>query len=592
MDITHITSLLGGIALFLYGMSIMGAGLEKLAGGKMQSVLQKLTSSTLKGVLLGTLITAVIQSSAGTVVICVGLVNSGIMTLTQSVGVIMGANIGTTVTGQLIRLADISGDSLLLTLIQPKTFAPVVAFIGCIFYVFLKNAKKKNIGQIMLGFGILFTGMSLMDTGVSPLKESALFQNLFVSMSNPVLGLLVGLAATVVIQSSSASVGILQALSSTGLVTFGSAIPIILGTHIGTAFTPLLTIGGSSKDGKRAALVHLYFNVIGSVVVLVLIYAFKLVFGLSMWDDVLNKGAIANIHTLSSVFAMVLFIPFSGVLSKLAMMTVRDSEEEAQELTMPVLDERLYKSPSVALQQAKNAVVKMSHRAARNVNLAVPLLIEMNEETVSAINVRENLIDRMEVAITNYLIKLADQELGDDESHMATELLNFVTEYERIGDYAVNLMEKAQELNEKDVTFSDGAQKELKLLMGALTQILDLTDEAFSNDNLHAAMRVEPLEETIDVMCERLRNQHIGRLKDGVCAIDTGVVFLDVLNNIERISDHCSNIAARLIGMEEGEELDPHTLKKMMHHSPTGEYVQDFENYRREYLLPLETMDA
>lgn len=592
MDITHITSLLGGIALFLYGMSIMGAGLEKLAGGKMQSVLQKLTSSTLKGVLLGTLITAVIQSSAGTVVICVGLVNSGIMTLTQSVGVIMGANIGTTVTGQLIRLADISGDSLLLTLIQPKTFAPVVAFIGCIFYVFLKNAKKKNIGQIMLGFGILFTGMSLMDTGVSPLKESALFQNLFVSMSNPVLGLLVGLAATVVIQSSSASVGILQALSSTGLVTFGSAIPIILGTHIGTAFTPLLTIGGSSKDGKRAALVHLYFNVIGSVVVLVLIYAFKLVFGISMWDDVLNKGAIANIHTLSSVFAMVLFIPFSGVLSKLAMMTVRDSEEEAQELTMPVLDERLYKSPSVALQQAKNAVVKMSHRAARNVNLAVPLLIEMNEETVSAINVRENLIDRMEVAITNYLIKLADQELGDDESHMATELLNFVTEYERIGDYAVNLMEKAQELNEKDVTFSDGAQKELKLLMGALTQILDLTDEAFSNDNLHAAMRVEPLEETIDVMCERLRNQHIGRLKDGVCAIDTGVVFLDVLNNIERISDHCSNIAARLIGMEEGEELDPHTLKKMMHHSPTGEYVQDFENYRREYLLPLETMDA
>lgn len=574
MDITHITSLLGGIALFLYGMSIMGAGLEKLAGGKMQGVLQKLTSSTLKGVLLGTLITAVIQSSAGTVVICVGLVNSGIMTLTQSVGVIMGANIGTTVTGQLIRLADISGDSLLLTLVQPKTFAPVVAFVGCIFYVFLRSAKKKNIGQIMLGFGILFTGMSLMDTGVSPLKESPVFQNLFVSMTNPILGLLVGIGATVIIQSSSASVGILQALSSTGLVTFGSAIPIILGTHIGTAFTPLLTIGGSSKDGKRTALVHLYFNVIGSIVVMVLIYAYKLIFGIPVWDEVLNKGAIANIHTLSSVFAMVLFIPFSGVLSKLAMMTVRDSAEEAQELTMPVLDERLYKSPSVALQQAKNAVVKMSHRAARNVNLAMPLLVEMDEETVSAINVRENLIDRMEVAITNYLIRLADQELGDDENHLATELLNFVTEYERIGDYAVNLMEMAQELHEKDVEFSEGAQKELTLLMEAVKQILELTDEAFSNDNLHAAMRVEPLEETIDIMCERLRSQHIGRLKDGVCAIDTGVVFLDVLNNIERISDHCSNIAARLIGMEEGDELDTHMLKKMMHHSPTGEYVQ------------------
>ena len=255
MDITHITSLLGGIALFLYGMSIMGAGLEKLAGGKMQGVLQKLTSSTIKGVIFGTLITGVIQSSAGTVVICVGLVNSGIMTLTQSVGVIMGANIGTTVTGQLIRMADISGDSLILTLIQPKTFAPVVAFIGCIFYVFIRNAKKKNIGQIMLGFGILFTGMSLMDTGVSPLRESAAFQELFVTMTNPILGVLVGVVVTVIIQSSSASVGILQALSSTGLVTFSSAIPIVLGAHIGTAFTPLLTIGGSSKDGKRAALI-------------------------------------------------------------------------------------------------------------------------------------------------------------------------------------------------------------------------------------------------------------------------------------------------------------------------------------------------
>ena len=364
MDITHITSLLGGIALFLYGMSIMGAGLEKLAGGKMQGVLQKLTSSTIKGVIFGTLITGVIQSSAGTVVICVGLVNSGIMTLTQSVGVIMGANIGTTVTGQLIRMADISGDSLILTLIQPKTFAPVVAFIGCIFYVFIRNAKKKNIGQIMLGFGILFTGMSLMDTGVSPLRESAAFQELFVTMTNPILGVLVGVVVTVIIQSSSASVGILQALSSTGLVTFSSAIPIVLGAHIGTAFTPLLTIGGSSKDGKRAALIHLYFNIIGSVILLALVYAVQFTIGIPMWGDVMNKSSIANIHTMTSVIAMLFFLPCSGVLSKLAMMTVPNSAEEAQELSMPVLDERLFKSPAVALQQAKNAVVKMSRRAA------------------------------------------------------------------------------------------------------------------------------------------------------------------------------------------------------------------------------------
>ena len=592
MDITHITSLLGGIALFLYGMSIMGAGLEKLAGGKMQGVLQKLTSSTITGVIFGTLITGVIQSSAGTVVICVGLVNSGIMTLTQSVGVIMGANIGTTVTGQLIRMADISGDSLWLTLIQPKTFAPVVAFIGCIFYVFLRNAKKKNIGQIMLGFGILFTGMSLMDTGVSPLRESAMFQELFVSMTNPILGILVGVMVTVIIQSSSASVGILQALSSTGLVTFGSAIPIILGAHIGTAFTPLLTIGGSSKDGKRTALIHLYFNIIGSVVLLAAIYAVRYTIGIPVWNDVMNKSSIANIHTMSSVAAMFLFLPFSRVLSRLAVLTVPDSVEEAQELSMPVLDERLFKSPAVALQQAKNAVVKMSRRAARNVNLAAPLLLKMDEDVVSAVNVRENLIDRMEVEISNYLIKMTDQELGDDESHAVTELLNFVTEYERIGDYAVNIMEKSEELYEKEASFSDHAKEQLKLLTGAMERILDLTNDAFENDDLTLARQVEPLEEVIDIMVEKLRDQHIKRLKDGICSIDTGVVFLDVLNNVERISDHCSNIAARLVGMSEGDDYDSHTLKSLMHHNPTKDYSLHYEQCCKEYLVPLEAMEA
>ena len=592
MDITHITSLLGGIALFLYGMSIMGAGLEKLAGGKMQGVLQKLTSSTIKGVIFGTLITGVIQSSAGTVVICVGLVNSGIMTLTQSVGVVMGANIGTTVTGQLIRMADISGDSLWLTLIQPKTFAPVVAFIGCIFYVFLRNAKKKNIGQIMLGFGILFTGMSLMDSGVSPLRESAAFQDLFVSMTNPILGILVGVVATVIIQSSSASVGILQALSSTGLVTFGSAIPIILGAHIGTAFTPLLTIGGSSKDGKRTALIHLYFNIIGSVVLLAAIYAVRYTIGIPVWNDVMNKSSIANIHTLSSVAAMILFLPFSRVLSRLAVLTVPDSAEEAQELSMPVLDERLFKSPAVALQQAKNAVVKMSRRAARNVNLAAPLLIKMDEDVVSAINVRENLIDRMEVEVSNYLIKMTDQELGDDESHAVTELLNFVTEYERIGDYAVNIMEKSEELYEKEASFSDHAKEQLKLLTSAMERILDLTNDAFENDDLTLARQVEPLEEVIDIMVEKLRDQHIKRLKEGICSIDTGVVFLDVLNNAERISDHCSNIAARLVGMSEGDDYDSHTLKSLMHHNPTKDYSLHYEQCCKEYLVPLEAMEA
>ena len=337
-------------------------------------------------------------------------------------------------------------------------------------------------------------------------------------------------------------------------------------------------------------LISLY--VIGFIGLLALIYAVQFTFGIPMWHDVMNKSSIANIHTLSSICAMLLFLPCSGVLSKLAMLTVPDNAEEAQELSMPVLDERLFKSPAVALQQAKNAVVKMSRRAARNVNLAAPMLLKLDEDTVSAIKVRENLIDRMEVAISNYLIKMTDQELGDDESHEVTELLNFVTEFERIGDYAVNIMEKAEELNEKEASFSESAQKELKLLEQALDRILNLTNDAFENDDMHKATQVEPLEEIIDVMVERLRDQHIRRLKDGVCSIDTGVVFLDVLNNAERISDHCSNIAARLIGMDAGEDYDSHTLKSIMHHNPTKDYMLEYEECRKAYLIPLESMEA
>lgn len=586
MGITHVTSLLGGIALFLYGMSIMGAGLEKLAGGKMQGVLQKLTSSTGRGVLLGTLITAVIQSSAGTVVICVGLVNSGIMNLTQSVGVIMGANIGTTVTGQLIRLADISGDSLWLTLIQPKTFAPVVAFIGCIFYVFLKSPKYKNFGQIMLGFGILFTGMSLMDTGVSPLRESELFQNLFITMTNPILGLLVGALVTVAIQSSSASVGILQALSSTGLVTFSSAIPIILGAHIGTAFTPLLTIGGSSKNGKRAAMVHLYFNVVGSVAILILVYLAQFTIGLPMWGEVLNKGAIANIHTLTSAAAMVLFLPWPSILSKLAVKTIPDNEEEMQDLSMPVLDELLFKSPAVALQQARVALLKMAARAGRNLGLASNLLQQFDPDVVEKITAREDLIDRMEVSITNYLLKLNEHEMGDEESSTVSELLNFVTEYERIGDYAVNIMEAAQEMQEKEVQFSQQARDEIKVLDEALFEIVHLTNDALESGDVRLAKQVEPLEETVDGLCDTLRTRHIARLRDGLCQVDTGVVFLDVLNGMERVADHCSNIAARLIGMELGDELNTHALKHEMHHGGSDEYAARIAAYRAKYAIP------
>ena len=591
MGINNVISLLGGVALFLFGMTLMGDGLKKVAGNKLEIILYKLTSTPLKGVLLGTGVTAVIQSSSATSVMVVGFVNSGMMQVRQAIGIVLGSILGTSITGWILCLSDISGSGW-VSLLSTATLTGVVAVVGIVLRMFCKDLIRHHIGDILLGFAVLMYGMSSMSGAVSPLRESEAFIRILTSFSNPILGILVGVVVTVVIQSSSASVGILQALSSTGLVTFSSAIPIILGAHIGTAFTPLLTIGGSSKDGKRAALIHLYFNIIGSVILLALVYAVQFTVGIPMWNDVMNKSTIANIHTLSSVCAMLLFLPCSGVLSKLAMLTVPDSAEEAQELSMPVLDERLFKSPAVALQQAKSAVVKMSRRAARNVNLAAPLLLKMDEDTVSAIRVRENLIDRMEVAISNYLIKMTDQELGDDESHTVTELLNFVTEFERIGDYAVNIMEKAEELEEKEASFSESATKELLLLENALERILTLTNDAFDNNDMRMAAQVEPLEEVIDVMAERLRDQHILRLKDGVCSIDTGVVFLDVLNNAERISDHCSNIAARLIGMDASEDYDSHTLKSIMHHNPTKDYMLEYEECRKTYLVPLEEMEA
>ena len=591
MTIFNALNLIGGLCLFLFGMNLMGQALERRAGSGLRSLLEKMTQNRLMGLLAGLGVTAVIQSSSATTVMVVGFVNSGLMTLRQSIGVIMGANIGTTVTAWILSLSGIEGSSLLVQMFKPSTFTPILALVGIILYMFCKADKKKDTGMILLGFATLMFGMEAMSSAVSSLRNVPQFREIFLMFSNPILGVLVGAVLTGIIQSSSASVGILQALSSTGLVTFSSAIPIILGAHIGTAFTPLLTIGGSSKDGKRAALIHLYFNIIGSVILLALVYAVQFTVGIPMWHDVMNKSSIANIHTFSSVCAMLLFLPCSGVLSKLALLTVPDNAEEAQELSMPVLDERLFKSPAVALQQAKSAVVKMSRRAARNVSLSTPLLLKMDEDVVSAINVRENLIDRMEVEISNYLIKMTDQELGDDESHAVTELLNFVTEFERIGDYAVNIQEKAVELYEKEASFSDIAKNELKLLDSALEQILTRTNDAFENDDIALARQVEPLEEVIDILVEKLRDGHIKRLKDGICSIDTGVVFLDVLNNVERISDHCSNVAARLVGTSEGDDYDSHTLKSLMHHNPSKEYSLMYEECCKEYLTPLAAME-
>ncbi len=586
MEVLDVINLLGGIALFLYGMSIMGAGLEKLAGGKMESILQRLTSSVPKAVLLGAVITGLIQSSAGTTVICIGLVNSGIFTLSQAIGVIMGANIGTTVTGQLIRLSDITGSGWLMTMLKPATFSPIVAFIGAILFVFIKSPKKRNIGQICMGFGILFTGLFTVERAVEPLRDSPLFVQMFTSLQNPVLGVLAGALVTVAIQSSSASVGILQALSSTGVVTWGSAIPIILGQNIGTCSTPLIASIGASTAAKRSAVVHLYFNVIGTVVFLGGVYGLKSMGLFPFWNEVMSRGDIANFHTLFNVVVTLAFMPFTRLLAWLAERTIPGKVGEEMDLTMPVLDERLIKSPAVALQQAKAAVEKMSSRAYTNFTKVGGLFTKYDEEVVLNVSHREELLDKMEVKIGDYLIKISDKEINDAENRAISEMLKFIGEYERIGDYTVNLMECAQQLHDSEISFSGIAQEQADLLFKAVGQVQMLTNDAFANADAKVAARVEPLEETIDRMCETLREQHIARLKRGECNVESGIVYLDLLTMLERISDHCSNIAARIIS-EETSDFDAHARKHFLLGGGDPEFNSQLAAFKKQYLEPL-----
>lgn len=587
MSIFNLFTLMGGLALFLYGMNLMGESLEQQAGGKLQVILSKLSDNPLKGFLLGLGVTAVIQSSSATTVMVVGFVNSGIMQLHQAVGIIMGSNVGTTVTSWLLSLTGIQGDSFWVKMLKPSSFGPILAFAGIILAMFCKSSKKKGVGNILLGFFILMTGMEFMSSSMKPLADMPWFSSLFLHFSNPILGVLAGAALTAIIQSSSASVGILQALSSTGVVTWGNAFPIILGTHIGTTFTPMVAAVGASKGAKRSAVIHLYFNLISSVVFLAGIYLIKCTIGVPFWNEILNKGSIANIHTLSSVVATICFIPFTKVLIWLAEHTVRDKPGEEQDLSMPVLDERLLTSPAVAIQQAQNAVEKMAARAARNYRAAMPLLAGYKDDAAAVVNQREDLIDRMEVTLTNYLIKISDRELGEMESHRVNSLLAFVTEVERIGDYAINVTERAAEMRDKELNFSDQAQRELQMLGDAIGEIIDLTVQAMHNGETVTAAQVEPLEETVDTICETLRTRHIQRLKEGKCQLESGIIFLDVLTNLERISDHCSNIAARLLGMESDSELDPHALKKAMHNGDTKGYDDALNQYRKKYLQVL-----
>lgn len=584
MNFFTIVSLLGGLALFLYGMNILASGLEKLSGGRLERTLEKLTNNVFKSVLLGMVVTAAVQSSSATTVIIVGLVNAKILKLRQAIGVIMGANIGTTVTAHILRLSDISSENFFLQLLKPTTLAPIVAVIGILLFMQKKNARK-DIGSILLGFAILFTGMFGMEDAVSGLKELPAFANLFETFTNPILGVLVGALVTAIIQSSSASVGILQALSSTGKITYAAALPIIMGQNIGTCITPILASIGASKGAKRAAFVHLTFNVLGTIIFLTGVYTIQATVGFSFWNMPIDKGGIANFHSLFNIVITILFLPFVGLLEKLANFVIRSKpEEETGAQSLNALDDRFMIAPGLALEYSRKAVCEMADFSKDAYRQSVQLLFQYDARQCERVKEIENIIDRMEDRIGSYLLKISEKELTDVESREVSELLHMVSEFERIGDQAINIMECAQTMQEGGKSFSPQALQELAAITSAVDEILDMSVEAFQTQDLATALKIEPLEQVIDVMEETLKTRHIDRLKNGQCSVDAAFPFVETVANLERIGDNCSNIGVNLFGkFAEGRDFDGHEYIKKIHSGQTESYSEYYRYYGEKY---------
>lgn len=583
---------LGGLALFLFGMNTLSSGLEKASGGLMEKVLERVSGNIFTSVIFGAIVTAAVQSSTATTVIVIGLVNAGLLKLRGAVGIIMGANIGTTVTAQILRLVKLDGsDNFFINLITPTNLSALLAIAGIMFIMLSKKNKHKTVGNILLGVSILFTGINTMKGAITPLLSgSEAVRRVFEVLQNPLLGILVGIVVTIATQSSAAAVSILQVVSegSGGAVLFASAFPIIMGTNIGTCATPLLSSLKSSKNAKRAALLHFYFNFIGTLIFLTVIYLVQFTVGWGFWDKEFTMDDIANFHTLFNVTVTAIFIPFAGVLEKLACLTVRDKpgDEEDTFTKEDLLDERFLQSPNVAIARASEGVVQMGLSAQKNFTAAKTLFDKFDPKVVEKINEREQTIDRLEDRIGQYLIKLNDQGLTENDNRAATTLLHLISEFERIGDYTINVMETATTLYENEESFSEQAMHELDVLCGAISEIIRLAIEATQTRDDDVLSSVEPLEEVVDRLVEELKSVHIERSKRGECNIETGVNFLDILTNVERISDHCSNIAVYLIA----EKNDYETLKKheyldALHKNGNSEYEAKLEAYATEYAL-------
>ena len=579
----------GAIATFLFGMSTMTDGLEKLSSGRLEHILERLTSNVFKGVLLGAVVTGLIQSSAATTVMCVGFVNAGIMKLEQTVGIIMGANIGTTVTAQLLRLGDIDADNIVMMFLQPSFLGPILAVVGIIFYMFIKGGHKRIVGQIVLGLGLLFIGMNTMSSAVEPLKDLPEFQSVFTAFSNPLLGVAVGAAVTALLQSSSASMGILQAISTTGVVSFNIAMPLIMGQNIGTCITALISSVGASKNAKRTAMIHLFFNIIGSVFFLVVLYAGNALFRFPFWENTMDMGSIANLHLAFNIACTALLLPFHRQLVKLVKAVVPGDAEERE---LSVLDDRFLSSPSLALERAHDAVVQMGEFARDNYRLAVELIWKFDAKKLERLNETEVALDKLEGLLDNYLVKLTDRALTAEESTRVSELLHTLSDFERIGDYAVNVSESAVVLHDRNITFSPQARAELEMLTAAVGETLDKTVACYQSRQRTLAVQVEPLEEVVDLIAATLKNRHVERLKAGECTIELGTQFLELLINLERMSDHCSNVALHILRQTSSPDdkvrIDSHAYMHELHHGGFNQEFDDlFQEYRTKYFQPI-----
>lgn len=583
MDIFGILTMVGGLAMFLYGMSVMGSGLEKMSGGKLEKILESLTSNPIKAVLLGAGVTAVIQSSSATTVMVVGFVNSGIMKLSQAIGIIMGANIGTTVTSWLLSLTGIESSNFFLRMLKPSSFSPILAIIGVILYMSGKE-KKKDIGEIMVGFAVLMFGMEMMSGAVEPLADVPEFTNVLTMFHNPILGVLVGAGLTAIIQSSSASVGILQALSVTGAFTYGSVIPIILGQNIGTCVTAMISAVGANKAAKRTAFVHLYFNIIGAILFLTAFYILNAIFHFDFVEETVGVAGIALIHSVFNVVTTLALLPFIHGLEKLAYLTIPESEEEksAKEDVFAVLDERFLSRPSFAIEQCKTLVNQMAEITRESFLEAMECVNTRSADQIADVIAKENRVDVYEDKISAYLTKLNSGDISYTDSLRVTSLLHCLTDFERISDHAVNVVECVEQMEKDQAMFSKKAQEEMSTYSAALKDILNRTTTSFVDGNLALARSVEPLEEVIDGLNKTVKKHHMKRLRKGKCTIELGLVLSDLAMNYERVSDHCSNIAVYLMQLGDT-NLEEHRFTEQMDERESAEFEKLEEEFQTKY---------